>query len=247
VSSKSTCREVWQNLLSPHISSLTLEGILARLGEEGELPLDSLDPKTVSGLRRQLERIGRSYLDPQSKAAMLRRFDMLLEAAGLPVPDTTTPPGAFRAVKAPDPTSSGLFRAIDPATSAAFRVSPPSEPGLGAPPTTTAPPEDGTTTRRGIQSTPTRPEPASFAFRSHEDLVALFPKLRLLLNEFLKDEAAARRLEIGLERAARGALEKAGGGEIRLEKNAGIRGRLSFQVSGLDGRVHTSGAVLAVG
>jgi hypothetical protein len=252
VSPESTCHEVLGELLGSHLSPFTLKAVLAQLGEIASVRLAALDPAGAASLRRRLERVGRSYLQAEHAAELIRRFDALLAAANIALPP---------AAEKRDSVSSGIYPANPETLTTSRRMAllnplpPPFDiaidlgtgrrgtPPAGSPSTTsiTTPiPDRGPAGPAGDL----KPTPLSFPYRSEADVGVIRVSLRSILGDFLRDDSAALRLESALERTARSTL-KEGGGEIRLELDAGIKGRLVFQVLGSDKKVRLSGAVLA--
>lgn len=245
------------------VSSFTLNGILSQLGDLGEIPVVDLTPQSAAWLRRRVERLGRSYLAPESSKQVLQKLDALFAAAKVS-PDAENASGAFPALspRLSNTLRIGLIQPPDqpspPAgvSTLADQPSPPtgvptiqdlpvptSTNSFRSPPPASTPQVSSTPIPKGgVPSSPMAP--LIFSFRDETELIALQAELQRVLFQYLRDPSVVRRLSVGLERASRAAL--AGGtGEIRLERDAGLRGRLVFQVRTTNGQTCLSGAVFA--
>jgi hypothetical protein len=213
-SPETSCQQLLRDLLRPHLSQVTLDGLLSLFDPLGELPLSQLSVETAAGVRRRLGRIARHYLEPGPRDAVLGRFNQLLQAAGLRLPpeDLTTVSG----ISSPD---SGRHR-VPELPSPSFLVTPSRE--LAA-----------------IAASPNLP-PIHLSFQRPGELRAVLLWAQRTLDGYFKDPAALKRMMGELEQAGQQALSS-GSGELHLE--TAPQGRLTFRIQGSDGKSYCAGVV----
>lgn len=215
-----TCREVLRELLQGNLSNLMLESVLSQLGEDANAPLASLPAEYLGALRRRLERIGKNYLAPEQSEWVLLRYDRILESLQLRPIEAAVSTGRLSGRRPAEPITtqtSGQAHGFTHSTSTS----------------------DATARERAEPQPPLR-----FDFRDQDEFLSLRALLDDELRRFLQDDTTAARLGAGLSRAAQTTFTS-GGGRIVLERDAGVRGRLVFQVIGADGKARLAGAVFA--